>query len=178
MAVYNLGNMKPLLPNDDEYWIAPNAAVMGQVILKKNASIWWGATLRADNEPIVVGENSNVQDGSVLHTDPGSPLIIGDNVTIGHLVMLHGCTIGDGSLIGIGSIVLNGVRIGKGCLIGANCLITEGKEIPDNSLVMGAPGRVVREISPAQAAELRGGAAHYVENWRRFRRDLKTVDGR
>ncbi len=172
MAVYNLGNVTPELPNDDEYWIAPNAAVMGRVILKKNASVWWGATLRGDNDPIVIGEGSNVQDGSVLHTDTGSPLTIGANVTIGHMVMLHGCTIGDNSLVGIGSIVLNGAKIGKNCLIGANCLITEGKEIPDNSLVMGAPGKVVREVSPEQMMMLKGGSAHYVENWKRYKREL------
>jgi carbonic anhydrase/acetyltransferase-like protein (isoleucine patch superfamily) len=167
----------PELPNDDEYWIAPTAAVMGRVILKKNASVWWGATLRGDNDPIVVGEGSNVQDGSVLHTDTGSPLIIGANVTVGHMVMLHGCTIGDNSLVGIGSIVLNGARIGKNCLIGANCLITEGKEIPDNSLVMGAPGKVVRELTPEQAARVALGSAHYVENWKRYKRELKLVAG-
>jgi carbonic anhydrase/acetyltransferase-like protein (isoleucine patch superfamily) len=172
VAVYNLGNVTPTLPNDDEYWIAPSAAVIGRVVLKKNASIWWGATLRGDNDPIVVGENSNVQDGSVLHTDTGSPLTIGANVTVGHMVMLHGCEIGDNTLVGIGSIVLNGARIGKNCLIGAGCLITEGKEIPDNSLVMGAPGKVVREISPEQARMLVGGALHYVENWKRYKREL------
>jgi carbonic anhydrase/acetyltransferase-like protein (isoleucine patch superfamily) len=172
MAVYNLGDVAPELPNEDEYWVAPNAAVIGRVVLKKNASVWWGATLRGDNDPIVVGENSNVQDGSVLHTDTGSPLTIGANVTIGHMVMLHGCEIGDNSLVGIGSIVLNGARIGKNCLIGANCLITEGKEIPDNSLVMGAPGKVVREVSEAQARMLVAGSMHYVENWKRYRRTL------
>ena len=175
MAVYNLGNVTPELPNDDEYWIAPTAAVMGRVILKKNASVWWGATLRGDNDPIVVGENSNVQDGSVLHTDMGSPCILGANVTVGHLVMLHGCTIGDNTLVGIGSIVLNGAKIGRNCLIGANCLITEGKEIPDNSLVMGAPGKVVREVSDQQAMVMAAGAHHYVENWRRYRRELTVV---
>jgi carbonic anhydrase/acetyltransferase-like protein (isoleucine patch superfamily) len=178
MAVYNLGNVTPELPNDDEYWIAPNAAVMGNVVLKKNASVWWGATLRGDNDPIVIGENSNIQDGSVLHTDVGQPLLIGRNVTVGHQVMLHGCTIGDSSLVGIGSIVLNGARIGKNCLIGANCLITEGKEIPDNSLVMGAPGKVVREVSPEQVTVLTGSALHYVQNWQRYRRELQRVDGR
>ena len=175
MAVYNLGNVTPQLPNDDEYWIAPTAAVMGNVILKKNASVWWGATLRGDNDPIVIGEGSNVQDGSVLHTDHGSPLTIGSNVTIGHMVMLHGCAIGDGSLVGIGSIVLNGAKIGRNCLIGANCLITEGKEIPDNSLVMGAPGKVVRELSPEQATRVALGAAHYIENWKRYRAELVPV---
>jgi len=173
MAVYNLGNVTPELPNDDEYWIAPSASVIGRVILNKNASVWFGATLRGDNDPITVGENSNVQDGSVCHTDHGSPLVIGANVTVGHMVMLHGCTIGDNSLVGIGSIVLNGARIGKNCLIGANCLITEGKEIPDNSLVMGAPGKVVREVSQEQARMLAAGALHYVENWKRFRRELR-----
>jgi carbonic anhydrase/acetyltransferase-like protein (isoleucine patch superfamily) len=178
LSVYNLGNVTPELPNDDEYWIAPTAAVMGRVILKKNASIWWGATLRGDNDPIVIGEGSNVQDGSVLHTDTGSPLTLGANVTVGHLVMLHGCEIDDGSLVGIGSIVLNGAKIGKNCLIGANCLITEGKEIPDNSLVMGAPGKVVRELSPEQAQRVALGAAHYVENWKRYRRELSLVSGK
>jgi carbonic anhydrase/acetyltransferase-like protein (isoleucine patch superfamily) len=175
LAVYNLGNVTPELPNDDEYWIAPTAAVMGRVILKKNASVWWGATLRGDNDPIVLGEGSNIQDGSVCHTDTGSPLVIGANVTVGHMVMLHGCEIGDGSLVGIGSVILNGAKIGKNCLIGANCLITEGKEIPDNSLVMGAPGKVVRELSPEQAARVALGSAHYVENWKRYRRELSQI---
>ena len=177
MAVYNLGDIVPELPSDDEYWIAPNAAVIGNVILKKNASIWWGATLRGDNDPIIIGENSNVQDGSVLHTDTGSPLTLGSNVTVGHLVMLHGCTIGDNSLVGIGSIILNGAKIGKNCLIGANCLITEDKEIPDNSLVMGAPGKVVRELSDMQAQVMAGGALHYVANWKRYRAKL-ALSGR
>jgi carbonic anhydrase/acetyltransferase-like protein (isoleucine patch superfamily) len=162
----------PQLPGDDEYWIAPTAAVMGRVVLKKNASVWWGAVLRGDNAVIEVGENSNVQDGSVLHTDMDAPLTIGPNVTVGHMVMLHGCTIGEGTLVGIGSIILNNARIGKNCLIGANCLITEDKEIPDNSLVMGAPGKVVRELSPEQAAMMAAGAMHYVDNWKRYRREL------
>lgn len=175
MSVYNLGEVAPQLPKEDEYWIAPNAAVIGRVILKKNASVWFGATIRGDNDPITIGENSNVQDGSVLHTDTGYPLTIGANVTVGHKVMLHGCTIGDGSLIGIGSIVLNGAKIGRGCLIGAGALIPEGKEIPDNSLVMGAPGKVVRELGEAQAAALIGSAMHYVENWKRYRREMTVV---
>ena len=145
------------------------------MILKKNASVWFGATIRGDNDPITIGENSNVQDGSVLHTDTGYPLTIGSNVTVGHMVMLHGCTIGDGSLIGIGSIVLNGAKIGKNCLIGANCLITEGKEIPDNSLVMGAPGKVVRELSEDQARTMSAGALHYVQNWKRYRAGLRPI---
>ncbi len=175
MTAYALGDRRPTLPAEDEYWIAPNAAVMGSVILKKNASVWWGATARGDTDTITIGENSNIQDGSVLHADYGVPLNIGANVTVGHLVMLHGCTIGDGSLIGIGSIILNGAKIGRNCLIGANCLITEGKEIPDNSVVMGAPGKVVREVSPEQARVLEASAHHYVENWKRYRTGLSVI---
>jgi carbonic anhydrase/acetyltransferase-like protein (isoleucine patch superfamily) len=177
MTVYSLGAVSPTLPVMGEYWIAPTASVMGNVILKKNASIWWGSVVRGDNDPIEIGENSNVQDGSVLHTDSGAPLTIGANVTIGHMVMLHGCTIGDGSLIGIGAIVLNGARIGRNCLIGAGALITEGKEIPDNSMVMGAPGKVVREIGEQHAVILQASALHYVENWKRYVRDLTSVEG-
>jgi len=173
--VYNLGDAKPALPREGEYWIAPNAIVLGNVTLKQNASIWFGAVLRGDNDPIVVGENSNVQDGSVLHTDLGSPLTIGRDVTIGHMVMLHGCTIGDNSLIGIGSIVMNGARIGKNCLIGANTLITEGKEIPDNAMVMGSPGKVVRMLEGDAARMMTVSAAHYVENWKRYVRDLRPA---
>jgi carbonic anhydrase/acetyltransferase-like protein (isoleucine patch superfamily) len=175
MSVFSLGNVTPELPIDDEYWIAPNASVVGRVILKKNASVWFGATLRGDNDPIVVGENSNVQDGAVLHTDPGSPLNIGANVTIGHLAMLHGCDIGDNSLIGIGAVVMNGARIGRNCLIGANALIPEGKEIPDGSLVTGAPGKVVRELSSEQIERLGHSAAGYVERWKRFRAELRPL---
>jgi carbonic anhydrase/acetyltransferase-like protein (isoleucine patch superfamily) len=167
--------MTPSLPSDDEYWIAPNAAVIGCVTLKKNASIWWGATLRGDNEPIVIGENSNVQEGAVLHTDPGWPLTLGDNVTVGHLAMLHGCDIGEGSLIGIGAVALNGARIGRNCLIGAKALIPEGKVIPDNSVVMGAPGKVMREIRPEELERLRLNTAGYVERWKRFRAELKAI---
>lgn len=175
MTVYALGALAPRLPSEGEYWIAPTASVMGDVILQKNASIWWGAVARGDTDTLTIGENSNVQDSSVLHADKGMPLVIGANVTVGHMVMLHGCTIGDNSLIGIGSIVLNGARIGRNCLIGAGALIPEGKEIPDNSLVMGAPGKVVREIGEQQAAVLQASALHYVENWKRFRRDLAAL---
>ncbi|MDH4384710.1 MAG: gamma carbonic anhydrase family protein [Caulobacter sp.] len=176
MTVYALGDHVPTLPGSGEYWIAPNAAVMGSVVLKKNASVWWSATARGDTDIITIGENSNIQDGSVLHADHGMPLNIGGNVTVGHLVMLHGCTIGDGTLVGIGSIILNGARIGRNCLIGANCLITEGKEIPDNSVVMGAPGKVVREVTPDQARMLEASAYHYVENWKRYARGLTVMD--
>ena len=172
MTVYALGALAPQLPSEGEYWIAPTASVMGDVILKKNASIWWGAVARGDTDTLTIGENSNVQDGSVLHADHGMPLVIGANVTVGHMVMLHGCTIGAGSLIGIGAIVLNGAKIGRNCLIGAGALIPEGREIPDNSLVMGAPGKVIREIGEQQAKVLEASALHYVENWKRFRREL------
>ncbi|MDG2531338.1 gamma carbonic anhydrase family protein [Caulobacter endophyticus] len=175
MTVYSLGDIAPDLPSQDEYWIAPTASVMGNVVLRQNASIWWGAVVRGDNDPITIGQNSNIQDGSVLHTDAGIPLTIGANVTVGHMVMLHGCTIGDGSLIGIGSIILNGAKIGKNCLIGAGALITEGKEIPDNSMVVGAPGKIIREVSERQAMILQASALHYVENWKRYRAGLKAI---
>lgn len=156
----------------DAYWIAPTAAVIGKVKLERNASVWWGAVLRGDNELITVGENSNVQDGSVLHTDPGYPLTIGPNVTIGHMVMLHGCTIGEGSLVGIGAVILNGARIGRNCLIGAKTLIGEGKEIPDNSVVMGIPGKVVKPVTPEMAARTAEGVRKYVANWQRYQAKL------
>ena len=175
MTAYRLGDREPTFPEDGEYWIAPNAVVAGHVILKKNASVWFGAVLRGDNDPIIVGENSNIQDNSVLHTDVGSPLTIGDNVTVGHMVMLHGCTIGDGTLIGIGSVVLNGAKIGKNCLVGASALITEGKEFPDGSMILGAPAKVVRELEPEQAARLGLGALGYVRNWQRFKAGLSPI---
>ncbi len=175
MSVYSLEGHAPVTPAEGEYWIAPTAVVAGHVILKKNASIWFGAVLRGDNDPIVVGEGSNVQDNSVLHTDLGAPLTIGVNVTVGHMVMMHGCTVGDNCLIGIGAIVLNGAKIGRNCLIGAGALITEGKEIPDFSVVMGAPGRVVRTLTSEQANGLAAGAIHYVENWKRFKDGLTVV---
>jgi carbonic anhydrase/acetyltransferase-like protein (isoleucine patch superfamily) len=175
MTVYSLDGISPELPPENDYWIAPNAVVVGKVKLDRNVGVWFGAVLRGDNELIHIGEGSNIQDGCVLHTDMGAPLTVGRNCTIGHQAILHGCTIGDNSLIGIGSIILNGAKIGKNCLIGANCLITEGKEIPDNSLVMGAPGKVVREISDQQAMMLAAGSHHYVENWKRYRRELKEA---
>lgn len=175
MTAYRLKGATPTLPDEGQYWIAPNATVIGKVTLKKNASIWFGAVARGDNDPIEIGVNSNVQDNSVLHTDIGQPLIIGDNVTVGHMAMLHGCTIGDGSLIGIGAIVLGGARIGRACLIGAGALVTENKMIPDRSVVMGQPGRVVRELTEDQAERLAFGAMHYVENWRRFKAELSPL---
>jgi carbonic anhydrase/acetyltransferase-like protein (isoleucine patch superfamily) len=175
MTAYRLGDREPTLPPDDEYWIAPNAVVAGHVILKKNASVWFGAVLRGDNEPITIGEGSNVQDNSVLHTDIGQPLTLGANVTVGHLVMMHGCTVGDGSLIGIGAIVLNGAKIGKNCLVGAGALITEGKEFPDGSMILGSPAKVVRELSPEQAARMGMGSLSYVRNWQRFKAGLVAL---
>ena len=175
MSAFVLGDARPDLPLDGQYWIAPSANVVGRVRLLKDASVWFGATLRGDNEWITIGEGSNVQDGSVLHTDPGAPLTIGKGVTIGHMAMLHGCEIGDGSLIGIGSIILNRTKIGRNCLIGANTLLTEGKDIPDNSVVMGAPGKVARQADEAVLAMLKYSAAHYVENWKRYARELQPA---
>lgn len=176
MAIYKLGDVTPVLPESGAYWVAENASVMGNVILKENASIWYNVVARGDNDPITVGENSNIQDGSVLHTDYGMPLTIGRDVTVGHMAMLHGCTIADETLIGIGATVLNGARIGKNCIIGAHALIPEGKEIPDGSLVMGAPGKVVKPVSDHQIQVIRLSAAHYVENWKRHTADLTRID--
>ena len=175
MTIYTLGDKSPDLPLQDEYWIAPNATVIGNVILKPGASVWFGAVLRGDNDPITIGENSNIQDGSVLHTDAGEPLTIGRGVTVGHMAMLHGCEIGDNTLIGIGAVVLGRAKIGRNCLIGANALITEGKVIPDGSLVMGQPGKVVRALEPGQIAALEASAEHYVQNWKRYVRDMKPA---
>ena len=175
MTIYALGDSKPQLPPVGEYWVAPSASVIGNVILHTNASVWFGAVLRGDNDPITVGPDSNIQDGSVLHTDMGSPLTLGRGVTVGHKAMLHGCEVGDYSLIGIGAVVLNGVKIGRNCIIGANALLTEGKVIPDNSLVVGQPGKVVRERDPAHIAVLQMSAEHYVQNWKRFAAELREV---
>lgn len=175
LNAYRLGTIAPTFPASGNYWIAPNATIIGNVILMENASIWFNAVLRGDNDPITIGENANVQDGAILHTDHGAPLTLGANVTVGHLAMLHGCTIGDNSLIGIGAVVLNHAVIGKNCIIGAKALIPEGKVIPDNSLVMGAPGKVVREISDVQAQILIGSALHYVENWKRYKAELTPL---
>ncbi|MDC2984162.1 gamma carbonic anhydrase family protein [Candidatus Pelagibacter sp.] len=167
---YDLEDKKP--KNSGENWVAPNATIIGDVTLEKNSSVWFNAVIRGDNENIHVGEGSNVQDGSVLHTDPGCPLRIGKDVTIGHIVMLHGCTIGDNSLIGIGAVILNNAKIGKNCIIGAKALITENKEIPDSSLVVGAPGRVVRKLTDEEIGKITENAKHYQDNWKRY---VKTV---
>jgi carbonic anhydrase/acetyltransferase-like protein (isoleucine patch superfamily) len=173
MTTYALDGISPELPEEGHYWIAPAASVIGRVRLERNASVWFGAVLRGDNELILVGENSNVQDACVLHTDMGAPLTIGKNCTIGHRAMLHGCTIGDNSLVGMGATILNHAKIGRNCLIGAQALIAEGKVIPDNSLVMGMPGKVVRELDAEAITRLPMAAAGYVRNWQRYAAGLK-----
>ena len=167
---YDLEDKKP--KNSGENWVASNATVIGDVTLENNSSVWFNAVIRGDNENIHIGEGSNVQDGSVLHTDPGCPLKIGRDVTIGHLVMLHGCTIGNNSLIGIGAVILNNAKIGNNCIIGAKALITENKEIPDNSLVVGAPGRRIREVTEEEIKKISENAKHYQDNWKRYSKSI------
>jgi carbonic anhydrase/acetyltransferase-like protein (isoleucine patch superfamily) len=174
--LFSLGEHKIDLV-DEDYFVAANATVIGKVRLEKNSSVWFNAVIRGDIELITVGENSNIQDGAVLHTDPGCPLSIGKNVTVGHQAMLHGCWIGDNSLIGINAVILSGAKIGKNCLIGANSLVTEGKEIPEGSLVMGTPAKVIKTLTPEQQAELIKSAESYVERSKRFKQELK-VDSR
>jgi carbonic anhydrase/acetyltransferase-like protein (isoleucine patch superfamily) len=176
MTVFSLEGIAPEFPERDAYWVAPNAALIGRVRLLRNASVWFGAVLRGDNDWITVGENSNVQDNSVIHTDPGQPTMIGAGVTVGHNVILHSVTIGENSLIGMGSTLLNRSKIGANCIIGANTLISEGKEIPSNSLVVGTPGRVVRELREPELAMLRISAEIYVKNYQLFRTSLQKVD--
>ena len=173
MAVYELDGVAPRI--DATAWVADSAQVMGNVSLAAHASIWFGTVIRGDTETIHIGERSNIQDGSVLHADIGKPIHIGANVTVGHKVMLHGCTIGDESLIGIGAVVLNGARIGRNCLVGAGSLVTEGKEFPDGSMIIGSPARAVRQLTPQQIQGLRESAAHYVDNAQRFRDGLKKL---
>ena len=173
MTLYALGDKCPDI--DDDTWIAPDANVIGQVVMEAGASVWFGATIRADHEVIHIGAGTNVQESTVMHIDRGYPLTIGAGCTIGHKVMLHGCTIGDNSLIGMGATVLNGAKIGKNCLIGAGALITENKVIPDGALVMGAPGKVVRQLDEQGIAALKASAEHYMENMRHFRDNLKAL---
>lgn len=173
--LYTLSDRVPVL-NGQQHFVAPNASVIGSVILENNVSIWFNVVIRGDNEPIIIGENSNVQDGVVMHTDPGAPLTLGKNVTVGHMAMLHGCTIGDGSLIGIHCTILNHAVIGRNCLIGANTLITEGKIIPDNSLVVGSPGKVLRTLREEEIAALHNNAARYVKNLGRYVNSLASID--
>ncbi|MDO9147554.1 MAG: gamma carbonic anhydrase family protein [Hydrogenophaga sp.] len=173
MAIYELDGSAPRLAASA--WVADNARVMGNVVMGEDSSVWFGTTVRGDTETITIGRGSNIQDGSVLHADVGKPLTVGDFVTVGHQVMLHGCTVGDESLIGIGAIVLNGAKIGKNCLVGAGSLVTEGKEFPDGSMIMGSPAKVVRSLSPEQMESLRQSAKHYIENAQRFRAGLKKI---
>jgi len=175
MAIYELHGRSPQFPADGQYFIAGSAEVIGDVRLGSNTSIWFGSVLRGDNELIAIGDNSNVQDNCTLHTDPGFPLTIGKNCSIGHNVILHGCTIDDGTLIGMGAIVMNGARIGKGCVVGAGAVIAEGKTFDDHSLVVGLPAKAIRTLGPEQSATMLGGAQRYVENGRRFRAGLKRI---
>ena len=173
MAVYQLGDETPRIA--DSAWVADSAQVIGRVELAEGASVWFGAVLRGDNEPIRIGKGSNVQDGTLIHTDPGFPVTLGQNVSIGHQVMLHGCTVGDGSLVGIQAVVMNGAKIGRNCLVGAGSLVTEGKEFPDGSLILGRPAKVARPLTPEQIESQQRSAEHYVENARRLRADLKKL---
>ena len=173
MALYQLDDLIPQL--HASAWVADSAQVIGNVHLGPDCSVWFGAIVRGDTGTITVGRGTNIQDHSVLHADPGMPLVIGDHVSVGHQVMLHGCTVGEGSLIGIGAVVLNGARIGKNCLVGAGALVTEGKEFPDGTMILGSPAKAVRQLSPEQIAGLENIAKHYVDNARRYRAGLKKI---
>jgi carbonic anhydrase/acetyltransferase-like protein (isoleucine patch superfamily) len=176
MPVYRLENHSPSLPEAGRYFIASDAHVMGNVTLGEDVGIWFGSVLRGDNEPIVIGARSNVQEGSMFHTDPGHPVTIGEGCTIGHHAIIHGCTVGDNTLVGMGAVVLNGAKIGNNCLVGAGALVTEGKEFPDNSLIVGSPARLVRELDENAVASLAKSADIYVANYRRFLAGLERID--
>ncbi|OJF90725.1 gamma carbonic anhydrase family protein [Pararhizobium antarcticum] len=176
MPLYALGADVPQMPEDGRYWIAPDAHVIGRVTLGDEVGVWFGAVLRADNEPIRIGAGSNIQEGAVIHVDPGYPVSIGQGCTIGHRAIVHGCTIGDNTLIGMGATILNGAVIGKNCLVGANALVTEGKVFPDNSLIVGAPARAIRLLDDKAVAGLKASANHYVANWRQFSSGLSRID--
>ena len=177
MALYELDGKRVRTPGAGRYWVAPNALVVGNVVIEEDASVWFGSSIRGDNEEIRLGARSNIQEGCVLHTDPGFPMSIGADCTIGHMVMLHGCTIGRGSLIGIGSIILNGTRIGEECLIGANTLLPEGKVIPPRSMVVGSPGKIIRQLSDDDVKRFGAAAGRYVDNWKRFAAGMKPQHG-
>jgi carbonic anhydrase/acetyltransferase-like protein (isoleucine patch superfamily) len=177
MPLYELDGTSPKTPDSGNYWVAPGAHVIGKVELGEDVGIWFGATLRGDNEPIVIGDGSNIQENTIIHTDPNFPVRIGANCTIGHSAIIHGCIIGNNSLIGMGATILNGARIGSNCLVGANALVTEGKEFPDNSLIVGSPARAIRTLEPADAARLGASAQNYVRNWKRFKNGLKPIPG-
>ena len=175
MPVYALGSLSPELPDPDRYWIAPDAAVIGDLMVGDEVSIWFGSVLRADNARITIGARSNIQDGTTIHVDEGVPATLGEGVVVGHRVKLHGCTIGDNCLIGIGATILNHVRIGRNSIVGANSLITEGKEFEDNSVIFGSPARLVRTTSPEAAAMIREAADHYVHQWRKYAASLRRI---
>lgn len=175
MPLYEIDGVRPSFEDEDSNFIAPDASVIGRAHIGRDVGIWFGVVVRADNEPIVIGAGSNVQEHTIMHTDVGFPLTIGSGCTIGHRAMLHGCTIGDNSLIGMGAIVLNGAKIGRNCLVGAGALVTEGKEFPDNSLIVGSPAKVVRTLDEKAAANLRASAEHYVANGARFRKGLREL---
>ena len=175
MPLYALGQSEPKTPGDGRYWLAPGATVIGDVRIGEDVGIWFGAVLRGDNEPIILGAGTNIQEGVMIHNDKGYPVTIGAGCTIGHHAIIHGCTIGANSLIGMGATILNGARIGDNCLVGANALITEGKEFPDNSLIVGSPARAIRVLDETAVAGLRKSAAHYVERWKLYARDLRPL---
>ena len=176
MPIYELDGQAPDFPGEGNYWVAETATLIGRVRLKKDASVWFGSVLRGDNEWIELGERSQIQDNATLHTDPGFPLSIGANCVIGHNVILHGCAVGDESLIGMGAIMLNGAKVGRNCLVGAGAMITEGKDFPDNSLVVGAPARVIRTLDDKAAKMIRAGADIYVRRWQQYAKGLKRID--
>lgn len=176
MPLYALDEASPTLPEPDRFWVAPDAHVIGKVRLGRDVGIWFGAVLRGDNELIDIGEGTNIQEGAMLHTDMGAPLTVGAGCTVGHHAILHGCTMGENSLIGMGATVLNHARIGANCLVGANALVTEGKIFPDNALIVGAPAKAVRTLDPEAIERLRWSARHYVENWQRHAKALKRID--
>ena len=175
MPLYALGPTQPKTPAPDRYWIAPTATVIGDVHIGEDVGIWFGAVLRGDNERILLGDGNNIQEGVMIHNDKGFPVAIGAGCTIGHHAIIHGCTIGENSLVGMGATILNGARIGNNCLVGANALVTEGKEFPDNSLIVGSPAKVVRTLDEAAVASLRKSAAHYVDRWKLYARDLRPL---
>ena len=176
MPLYSLDGVAPRTPGPDAFWIAPDAHVIGRVVLGNDVGIWFGAVIRGDNEEIAIGDRTNIQEGAMLHTDPGFAISIGEGCTIGHHAIVHGASIGDNTLVGMGATVLNGARIGRNCLIGANALVTEGKEFPDNSLIVGSPARALKTLDENAAARLRFSAQHYVANWKRFAAGLKRID--
>jgi carbonic anhydrase/acetyltransferase-like protein (isoleucine patch superfamily) len=173
MALYEFEDHRVAVPPSGRFWVAPNATVIGQVSIGEDASVWFNSVVRGDDEPIVIGARANVQDGCILHTDPGFPLTVADEATIGHMAMLHGCTIGRGALIGIGAVVLNGARIGEDCMIGAGALIPEGKAIPAGSVVLGSPGKIIRQVSERDLERMRWGVQTYVERWQAYARGLQ-----